>query len=92
MTACADGIENDRDGLVDAADPGCRNAASVREDPQCQDGTDNEGGGGIDFDGGLSALRYLAADPDSQCVNSFPNRETACGLGAELALLLPALI
>lgn len=53
--ACADGLDNDGDGLVDfPADPGCFDAASTREDPECQDGIDNDGQAGIDFDGGAS--------------------------------------
>ena len=50
----------------------------------------------IDFDGGLSALGYVAADPDPQCVgtpwknNEF--RQPSCGLGAELALVLAPLL
>ncbi len=99
VTACADGIDNDGDAFVDAADPGCRDAASVREDPHCQDGINNDPAQDdlIDFDGGLSALGYVATDPDPQCVGKpWQNREKrgtrVCGLGAELALLLPALI
>jgi hypothetical protein len=95
VTVCSDGIDNDGDAFIDAADPGCRDAASVREDPQCQDGINNDAAQDnlIDFDGGLSALGYLAADPDPQCVgkpwknNEF--RQPSCGLGVELAFLLP---
>ena len=96
VTACADGLDNDGDDLVDYPnDPGCLNAASVREDPQCQDGINNDPAQDdlIDFDGGVSALGYLAADPDPQCVgkpwknNEF--RQPSCGLGVELAFLLP---
>lgn len=44
--ACNDGVDNDSDGLVDyPADPGCRNAAFDREDPECDDGVDNDGDG-----------------------------------------------
>jgi len=98
VTACADGLDNDGDGLVDyPEDPGCRDAKSVREDPQCQDGINNDGDGLIDFDGGLSVLGYAATEPDPQCVGKpWQNREktgsNVCGLGAELAFLLPLLI
>ena len=93
---CNDGLDNDGDAFIDAADPGCQDAASVREDPQCQDGINNDPGQDdlIDFDGGLSALGYVATDPDPQCVGSpWKNKERSgvCGLGAELALLLPLL-
>ena len=96
VTACADGIDNDDDAFIDAADPGCQDAASIREDPQCQDGINNDPGQDdlIDFDGGLSALGYVATDPDPQCVGKpWKNKERRdCGLGVELALFLPLLI
>jgi hypothetical protein len=100
VTACADGLDNDGDGLVDyPEDPGCRDVTSVREDPKCQDGINNDPGQDdlIDFDGGLSALGYAATEPDPQCVGKpWQNREktgpNVCGLGAELALLLPPLM
>jgi hypothetical protein len=97
VTICADGLDNDGDGLIDyPADPGCRDALDTIEDPQCQDGINNDPGQDdlIDFDGGLSALGYVATDPDPQCVDKpWKDMERApCGLGAELALLLPLLI
>lgn len=92
--ACANGIDDDEDGLVDyPADLGCRDAASNIEDAACQDGDDNDGDGKIDFDGGFSALGYVAAEPDPQCLNPFKNKETPscgpCGRGCGLALLVP---
>lgn len=88
--ACMNGTDDDGDGFADwPADPGCRTATSTREDPECDDGADNDGDGGIDWGGQGSR------PPDSNCVN-YPWRPsehpTACGLGAELALLalLPA--
>jgi len=87
VTPCADGINNGADAFIDAGDPGCRDAASVREDPQCQDGINNDPAQDdlIDFDGGLSVLGYAATDPDPQCVaKPWRNYESACGLGWEL--------
>jgi hypothetical protein len=60
---------------------------------QCNDGADNDGDGKIDFDGGLSALGYVAAAVDPQCTGKpWKDRERkksqTCGLSAELALLL----
>ena len=90
---CDDGVDNDADTLTDYPDdPGCVLPVGPTEDPLCQDGDDNDGDGNIDFDGGLSALGYLAGDPDPQCIYGWQMYEEACGLGAELALLLPALM
>lgn len=84
--ACDDGIDNDGDGLTDAGeDPGCATVASPRENPACDNGLDDDGDGGVD---------WLGNPPDPECVGQ-PWREKeqieGCGLGAELALLLPLL-
>ncbi len=55
-TQCSDGLDNDRDGLVDSADPGCSDGSDDDEsdDPvtvtQCSDGLDNDGDGLTDMD------------------------------------------
>jgi subtilisin family serine protease len=83
---CDNGLDDDGDGTSDGADPGCRDPAWPLEDPDCDDGLDNDLDGGIDFDGaGLGPA-------DAQCAGkAWEIREApvACGLGAELALLLP---
>ncbi len=96
--ACDDDADNDGDGFVDHPDdPGCGSPSGVREQPQCQDGIDNDGQLGIDFDGGASLNGGVAIDvPDPQCTSASRNREGmqtvwGCGLGPELALLLPVL-
>lgn len=64
--ACADGVDNDSDGLVDfPGDPGCSSAADTDEvDPtQCNDGIDNDNDGFIDL-------------LDKGCSNSADNDET----------------
>jgi hypothetical protein len=78
--ACSDGLDNDGDGLVDLADAGCRNAGWNIENPGCNDGVNNDSDGLVDL-----------ADP--QCTAAWVKSEKAssCGLGAELAFLLPAL-
>jgi len=83
---CSDRLDNDGDGLIDVgADPGCRSDISVSEDPKCDDGLDNDGDNLVDLE-------------DPECVHSSWNDEAAapgggkCGLGAELAFLLPPLI
>src|SRR5205814_10279747 len=48
---CNDGIDNDGDGLIDEADPGCAFNMGRTEAPnpaQCNDGLDNDGDGLID--------------------------------------------
>jgi len=77
--ACSDGIDNDEDGLVDLEDPGYANAQGAREEPQCNDGIDNDGDGLIDL-------------ADAQCSGPSDDREAnppGCGLGPELAWILP---
>ena len=52
---CADGEDNDDDGLIDSADPGCANddteAPDNRSEParDCGDGRDNDGDGLVDY-------------------------------------------
>lgn len=47
---CADGVDNDGDGLIDFPDDqGCRDADDESEQPACGDGIDNDGDGKIDF-------------------------------------------
>jgi DNA-binding beta-propeller fold protein YncE len=94
--ACADGIDNDGDGRIDFADdPGCAQVFASQENPACQNGRDDDWDGQIDFDGGVSANGGVALGlPDPSCQGSGAGRSEragACGLGAELALLLPLL-
>jgi hypothetical protein len=47
---CADGVDNDGDGLIDAsADPGCRGSVFGVERPACSDGVDNDLDGLVDY-------------------------------------------
>jgi hypothetical protein len=103
---CDDGIDNDGDGGIDfdslgGGDPGCKNPTWSTESPECQDGIHNDADGMMDYDAGLSANGSAdPAGPDPQCVGKpWRDREAPyssgsypCGLGAELALLLPALM
>lgn len=93
-TACNNGIDDDGDGAIDAADPGCRDATGDLENPQCQDGINNGGSPGIDFDGGAAANGGVALGaPDPHCTQPWIRHEAtpSCGLGAELALVFGAL-
>jgi hypothetical protein len=79
---CNNGIDDDGDGTVDDGnDPGCRNEDWHTESPECDDGVDNDGDGATDV-------------ADLQCGNAWQVSESptsGCGLGAELAFLLPIL-
>ena len=84
-----------------SGDPGCFNPSWFVENPQCQDGVNNDPGqdpdpGQIDYDAGLFANGVADLNgPDPQCVGTpWKNKEKTgtCGLGSELALLLPPLI
>lgn len=53
---CSDEIDNDRDGLTDLTDPGCRDARDDDEadpvlGPFCNNGVDDDGDGAIDYPG-----------------------------------------
>jgi ELWxxDGT repeat protein len=79
---CDDGIDNDGDTRIDfPEDPGCFGREQPFEDPACDDGIDNgDGDLLVDFPddpGCFAAWDGSEADPPF------------CGLGFELALLLP---
>ncbi len=93
---CDDRLDNDGDGWTDyPRDPGCASPTASKEQPQCQDGLDNDGQVGIDFDGGASVNGGVPLDvPDPQCTSAGKDREAAprgsgCGIGPELLLLAP---
>jgi cysteine-rich repeat protein len=96
---CDDGLDNDGDGFVDVPDdPGCRSPTSALENPQCQDGANNDGQSGIDFDGGASVNGGVPLDAaDPQCTAAWVNSEAppppaaGCGIGPELAVVLALL-
>ena len=86
---CDDGVDNDGDGAIDFPfDPGCNGPGGNLEAPQCDDGIDNDGDGKIDWDGGPGG-----GTPDPQCTAQHwrNNESTGCGIGFELALVVPAL-
>lgn len=81
---CANLVDDDGDGYVDTADPGCSGSSDPLElsNKACDDGVDNDNDGFTDFD----------PDPgegDPQCYGPTDNREKpkgGCGLGFEVAL------
>jgi Tol biopolymer transport system component len=78
LPGCDNGLDDDGDGLADAADPGCPFPFAPYEDPLCDNGLDDDGDGATDF-------------ADETCSAGWPYQEQACGLGAELALVLAML-
>jgi hypothetical protein len=79
-----------------SGDPGCIAPSWATESPHCQDGIDNDGDGMKDYDAGLSSSGSAdALGPDPQCAGRpwgiLETSSPVCGLGAELALLLPPL-
>jgi hypothetical protein len=97
---CDNGLDDDGDGWADTADPACIHPLTGLEETQCQDGVDNDSEFGTDFDGGESILGIGNGDPngpDPQCVdkpwhNAEISQSRRCGLGFELALILPGLM
>jgi hypothetical protein len=79
---CNNGVDDDGDGWIDfPAEPGCFSAANASESPVCDNGQDDDGDGLTDFVGG-----------DVDCLAGWGLSENpSCGLGFELALLLPPL-
>jgi hypothetical protein len=85
---CDDGLDNDGDGLADyGTDPGCRNYKDwARENPACNDGTDDDGDTLVDM-----ADPECAASAPWWTSEAMPYPPPSCGLGAELALVIPPL-
>jgi uncharacterized membrane protein len=84
--SCDNGLDDDADGIVDyPADTSCASHVDT-ELPECNDGLDNDGDGAVDWNG----TPDFPADPecggDPMRVIEHP---WYCGLGFEVALLLP---
>jgi len=94
VLVCDDGADDDNDSAADyPADIGCKSPDWPTENPECDDGVDNadiDDPPLADWDGaGLG-------NPDPECLAPWDKSEAPgsrrCGIGAELALLLPPLM
>ncbi len=78
QTDCTDGTDNDGDGLIDDADPGCPWNQNVMEWPdprECNDGVDNDGDGLIDLEdwGCPDSMGDEETDPVRACNDGVDN-------------------
>jgi hypothetical protein len=77
---CDDDLDNDGDGLVDyPLDPGCARASQPTEAPACNNHVDDDGDGRVDH----------PDDPTCTSASVATESDRSCGLGFELALVLP---
>ena len=72
MAACADGVDNDTDGMIDFPDDlGCTSATDTSEDsltsPQCSDGRDNDDDGVGDYPNDPGCFAPQADDETDDC-------------------------
>jgi hypothetical protein len=84
VPVCRDQRDNDADGVVDLADPGCASAEDDDEhDPEtpplCANGTDDDEDGRIDY----------PADPDCEAAGSDAEVGLRCALEPELLVVPP---
>lgn len=85
--ACANGIDDDGDGFVDfGADSGCGSAADTLENPECDDQLDNDGDSLFD-----TLDSDCSAPSDATERASSASASGSCGVGPELAALMPVL-
>ncbi len=81
VSQCANGSDDDGNGLVDLNDPGCENASDDSEEPgfggvfgvpECQNGEDDDGDNATDFAG-------FPSSPDAQCASATDTDESVAG-------------
>ncbi|MEK7192461.1 MAG: hypothetical protein AAB646_03030, partial [Patescibacteria group bacterium] len=80
VALCADRIDNDRDGMIDGADPSCAPYVTITPTTaQCSDGRDNDGDGLIDYPADTGC--YSKEDNDESSVSpSLPVVSTCSSL------------
>lgn len=71
---CADGQDNDEDGLTDCADPGCHPFCTEDDATWCADGRDNDGDALVDCaDPGCGATQHCGENTDTKCSDGVDN-------------------
>jgi len=72
LGVCADGLDQDGDGLVDLADPGCSDLLDTSETSavHCDDAIDNDGDGFVDFPEDLGCTSPTDANENAACGDS----------------------
>lgn len=73
VRSCNDGVDNDVDGRIDLADPGCSDGGDDSEadpevPPMCADGIDNDGDGAVDWPDDPECLAAGGADEERLCL------------------------
>jgi hypothetical protein len=72
--ACADGVDNDGDSLIDLAnDAGCRGVGDDSEQYDCQDGIDNDGDGFVDYPADAGCQFATSPKENPQCSDGIDN-------------------
>jgi Ca2+-binding RTX toxin-like protein len=89
--ACADAFDNDGDGKIDSADPGCSGASDDDESdpppppptPKCADGQDNDGDTRVDMadPGCSSSTDDDETNPQNELLIGTAGNDVICGLG-----------
>lgn len=70
---CADGRDNDGDGLADLDDEGCFDPEDDSEQPACSDGLDNDGDGPVDYPADAGCVSATGRFEDPQCQDGVDN-------------------
>lgn len=92
LAICADGADNDGDGLIDFPnDPGCSSASDgdETEPAQCADGLDNDGDGRIDHADDPGCVDAADTDETDPCRTPAPGEALSlggCGTGDVIVL------
>ena len=74
LAECANGRDDDGDGLVDhALDPGCRDGHDPSETADCSDGIDDDGDGLVDFPADPSCASAAEASESPNCDDGIDN-------------------